>query len=998
MPRLPPKTLTIPNNSTHHTQETQEMKTYALRTYNTLLLALIMLLAMPATTITASTLYQDDEEEESVMTLPVHFYDRAQKEFGKQRWNRGKEIIDAGLKRFPDDSNLNTLAGRYWVHHEQWDKARFHLVKAINEYYNNVEAKQMLVSVEDITGNYSSAICYINELLEINPYWEGLWRKKIELYKKQGNTYEANRLFKRLQQIYPKNQEIKDAYYYELELEYAKQNKAGNLVAKGDALRELTKLNPKNVDYQLVLINHYYNANLMDKAIDQASLALAENPGNIEILRKKVAILEENGRHNVAIARVKSFIDNGHNTVEARRLYDELMLMTARKGRQDDPYVIYGKIFEKNRNHREALDFLINTAITQRYDQDAIYYLKEGKRVYGMKDKKIRYKEYDFYKARGNHRQANDLLEKLHEDFPEDYDISYLYCQSRLEKAEQLMENKNYADALAELRKIEKKNIDPELTYATYHRIFTCLIQEGKYHEAQDAFEYIKPQLALHDADLKQSQLLYGLGNKDNALDHLYTALANLEAAPPVDSTLRQLYIGGIEEMSVPYIKELINMGQFDKAYILTQKLLEYDPNNYYGLLYSINLAGHLGDTEVFEKYTAQAYEYYPYESVFVLKQVSVHNSKGEHQQAIDMLVPKIHQYSGNTEYVNAYVASSELLAQQQAQADKYDKAIATLDQALQYSPGNKSLLYNKGLVYEYKQQYDSAYQYQKYYEPSALEAPEHISKLKGFRYKGNRNHIDIEYMQARFSEADVLTSVASIGYTRKQNKNTYSARLNYSGRNGSLFWSGEESTPDGEKGGVGMQCILGYDRKFNNRWTGHVSLGVGGSYFPKFIANLGATCYFKNDWYVDASAGYRRLMGSANLFSLSVAGNKELPHWLFTLGGGGIMYNSGLFFNLQAKARYMPLTDGRTSITAAAGFGTAPELNIIDLYTLSSSFSHMNSFASLGGQYLVTPNLSLGVLGVWNTVYDQKLTNTGEIATQYRNLYNAYVQVYISF
>jgi tetratricopeptide (TPR) repeat protein len=262
------------------------MKAYGLRTYNTLLLALTLFLVVPVTTATASTRYQDDEEEE-LMTLPVHYYDRAQKEFGKQRWNEGKEIIDAGLKRFPDDSNLNTLAGKYWVHYEQWDKARFHLVKAINEYYNNVEAKQMLVSVEDITGNYSSAICYINELLEINPYWEGLWRKKIELYKKQGNTYEANRLFKRLQQIYPKNQEIKDAYYYELELEYARQSKAGNLVAKGDALRELTKLNPQNVDYQLALINHYYNANLLEKAIDQASLALAQNPGNIEILRRK---------------------------------------------------------------------------------------------------------------------------------------------------------------------------------------------------------------------------------------------------------------------------------------------------------------------------------------------------------------------------------------------------------------------------------------------------------------------------------------------------------------------------------------------------------------------------------------------------------------------------------------------------------------------------------------------------------------------------------------
>ena len=132
--------------------------------------------------------------------------------------------------------------------------------------------------------------------------------------------------------------------------------------------------------------------------------------------------------------------------------------------------------------------------------------------------------------------------------------------------------------------------------------------------------------------------------------------------------------------------------------------------------------------------------------------------------------------------------------------------------------------------------------------------------------------------------------------------------------------------------------------------------------------------------------------------FSLSAMANKEISPFLLSLGGGLIHFNKQLFFNMQAKARYMPLEDKRTSITAAAGFGTAPELNIIDLYSVSSSFSHMNTFASLGGQYLLTPNLTLGVLGVWNTLYDQKMAPDGTIATQYRNLYNAYVQLYISF
>ena len=118
----------------------------------------ILLLALALFTVPCVTMAADDNE----MQLPTEYYEKAQQEFGKQQWNKGKEIVDAGLKRYPDDTNLNTLAGKYWLHLEKYDKARFHLVKAVNQYYNNVEAKQMLVSVEDITGNYSSAICYIN--------------------------------------------------------------------------------------------------------------------------------------------------------------------------------------------------------------------------------------------------------------------------------------------------------------------------------------------------------------------------------------------------------------------------------------------------------------------------------------------------------------------------------------------------------------------------------------------------------------------------------------------------------------------------------------------------------------------------------------------------------------------------------------------------------------------------------------------------------------------
>ncbi len=931
-------------------------------------------------------------DERSRITLPVEFYDKVQELFGEEQWQSGKKVLDTGLKRYPDDSNLNTLAGKYWLREEEYDKARFYLVKAVNANYNNVEAKQMLVTVEDITGNYSSAICYINELLEINPYWEGLWRKKIELYKKQGNTREATRLFKRLQQIYPNNTQIKDAYFYELEVEYTKQKREGNLVAVGNTLRELVSIDPNNIDYQLALINHYYNAHLMDKAIDQASVALAENPGNITLLRKKVGILNETGQLSLALARVQYFINSGYNTPEARALYNELLLETARQGHNNDPYTIYAKIFEKDKNNREALDFLLKTAIMRGFHQDAIYYLKEAKRVYGIKDKKIRYMEYEFYRSMGNEKQAIGVLAKLYEDFPDDYDIAFSLCTHKLAMAESLTNSGSYHEAIPELKFVVDAAVDVELTNAALHKLYSCYIAANKYEEAYDTYTYVKPSLTVNQRLQKEAELFYGLGREEEALQ-IYSGLI----ASSTDSIDRKLYINGYEELAVPYIKEKIEKGESAKAYSAVVQLLEYDPKNYLGLLYAVNVSGQMNDNAGFDKYTALGRKAYPNDPLFILKEAAIYNREKEYEKSVELLRNNINDFSGNTDFVTAYSASCELLAIELAKKDKHSLAMETIESALLYSPGNKNLLYTKGRIYEYDNQNDSAFHYQKYYEPSPYEADEHIAKLKGLRNKIAKNRVDYEYMQARFSEQDVITSVASVGYEWLGRSNSFSARLNYSGRNGSLFWNDEEAVGD-DDGGTGYQFLLGYTRKINRKWTASLSGGIGCSYFPKYVANISATRYFENDWFVDAGLGYRYLMDKENLFCYSTAINKIFEPFTLTLGGSLITYDSELFFNAYTKIKYSPFEDGRTSVVASAGCGTAPELNIIDLYSISSSFSHMNTHVSLGGQYMLTSHLSLGVLGVWNTLYDQKQMEDGTLVTQYRNLYNGYVQIFISF
>ena len=146
-------------------------------------------------------------EKDDVHT-PDYYESNVRSMFGREQWEAGKQLLDEGLSIYPDVNGLNELCGRYHYRKKDYDTARYFLVRAVRDNPENVEAKQLLIKVEDETRNYSSAICYVNELLEINPYWQGLWRKKIELYRKQGNVEEADRLLRRLRQIYPNDSTV----------------------------------------------------------------------------------------------------------------------------------------------------------------------------------------------------------------------------------------------------------------------------------------------------------------------------------------------------------------------------------------------------------------------------------------------------------------------------------------------------------------------------------------------------------------------------------------------------------------------------------------------------------------------------------------------------------------------------------------------------------------------------------------------------------------------
>ena len=114
-----------------------------------------------------------------------------------------------------------------------------------------------MVDVEDASKHYSSAICYINELLEFQPYDRDLWRRKISLYRKLKNNLEADAALERLARIYPNDSVVRR------DLMKLHRNSIEKLMKKSnaeDAAQELEKwldMDPDNLEYYLQLMGIY---------------------------------------------------------------------------------------------------------------------------------------------------------------------------------------------------------------------------------------------------------------------------------------------------------------------------------------------------------------------------------------------------------------------------------------------------------------------------------------------------------------------------------------------------------------------------------------------------------------------------------------------------------------------------------------------------------------------------------------------------------------------
>lgn len=892
---------------------------------------------------------------------------KANNQFSKGQWEAGKTIVDQGLKVNSKDSDLKMLSGKYYHHLKQYDKARYELVKALEINPNNVDAKQILVNVETESKRYSSAICYVNELLEVNPYWKGLWRKKVELYELQGNHIEANRLRKRISQIYPNDEQLKNDYLYSTELEATSKRQEGKIEESLVLSKSLVQENPTNQNYYLSVINDYLKNGDHYNALAYSERGLMYFPHNIELINKKVGILEEQKRYD----EILTFLQQKQLTTQ----YNYYLLEAARNAKDKDPFTLYGKLFEANASNEEAFNYVFNHLFNGQQYEEALTAIDRHRKSKGD-SKNLALKELLVYNRLGNNDKVASLTKQLFYQYNNDQEIREAYVQVMLMEAKANMEQLRYHQAIANWYQVSQYG-DSEMNQIAQNGIYTSYVALGDYSNALNTLNnLIEENPSNYDLYFKRSDIYFKQNN------FYKSATAYEDALKLMDDNEKLYYLEGYGELMTKIIKYYNDEFLYNESLQYVNRWLLVDSVNLAALKYGASLAYQVKDQNALAKFIKQGRSNYPDDVFFKVKDAELNIiDKSTTQIVYEDLYRELKNNPYHKNLIDAFAQATEKYTLVLLKENEAERALEIIDTGLLYSGEDKTLLYTKGLVLEKLKRYDQAYLYQQNYEVSPLEIAEFKQHLNYLNYKSYRNEVGIEHLRSRFADSDHISTVSSFQYSYLGDKNTYTGRANYAGRDQ----------------GKGIQGQLEWSHTYNNKWSSRLNVALANQFFPKFTIN--GSVYKQINFFtpmeLEVGLGYRRVEVSDDntsnkqgLFNVVLGLTKELDKFRLNAKLDNFVFDDQYLYNLSINARYF-LSSPKNYISAMAGVGSSPDVELID-YKFYNGFSVINTMVGAGYSRIVYHNVSLGVLGTW---YNYKAGDNN-----YRNLYNLYFNLNVTF
>lgn len=820
-------------------------------------------------------------------------------------------LLYVALNLYPEHAGLHELRGQYYLMAKNYDRSRYHLVKAIQYDEKNDNARRMMVRVETETGNYSSAIVYCNELLESNPYNHDLWRKKIALYDMDGNHDEAMRLLERLMTIYPESEQLRlDMAGYQDSLQ-RKLSRNRRVLEQERSIRSMIEKEPKAPRHYYALARLLNQTGRVEEAAEIAGMGayacrgmkpdtLVKDTVNLarslvvtsgSLAEMKVSILASLGRHSEAYSYMLpdttgvSYFSN-----EQRRRFRQLWAEDAAVySRYNDPYEANASYYSV-RHDNDTREYLISGAIKRGYYEDALTYLKDQisyEQKKGIDTTMTVFKKYQVLKLAGRTSKARDALTSIYrpDNKSVDGDITCEYLQMRLDEGKEAMDAEQYYEAipyLTEVRMFDSTQVDSkyanaivDLKQVARQRIYNCMMSLKQYDQARAVLDEMNATSAIRYYDIRRASIMSSKGEYISALSILQGGY-NRAAG---DTLLRQALSNAYSEIALKYIKDQMEKHRLKDADSLITRALAISPTDYDLHRYGVNTALALymrhksaPDSIHLESRLNAANSRFPDDAHFMTKwaqykmmcaaDVADRNPQDAdsiYYMVASSLTPLFNDYYDDSALSDTYAECYDHIFKyniKQSRAD-FMALDRKADSALVCCPEHPTLLYWKGRINEKLKQWDVAYEYGK-------RAKKYDGDERSFEHRMDliqshllKNSLLFEYQYSRLASEDVASANVYATYSRVLNdRNSFTVGMAYAGRDGTAIEGDTEMT----KGGTGIQLSGSYEYRFSKLFSIEAYGSWSNRYFPIVSTRLRAIFDLPQDWQVSAKVGYRYL------------------------------------------------------------------------------------------------------------------------------------------
>ena len=266
-------------------------------------------------------------------------------------------------------------------------------------------------------------------------------------------------------------------------------------------------------------------------------------------------------------------------------------------------------------------------------------------------------------------------------------------------------------------------------------------------------------------------------------------------------------------------------------------------------------------------------------------------------------------------------------------------------------------------VLYEKEHNLDSAYACLMRYKPSLDEFHEVQRHRYTLQSQLQKNTLSFEYQYVRRSSADEWSHNAYATYTRKWKNHLFEANAAYAGRESTTWQEQLTDTKDTTYvsfGGTGFQLGAGYYYYFN--WgVASIQGSWANCFFPKAVVKLSATENLPMDWSLTERVQWRYITDETkyHVFSAGLSADWTINNFILAPTVDAFLLQQKVFVNGGFKMTYLPLEGDRSNIFAAFGIGNAPEMSLLD-GNLPVRFNILNTNVSVGGFYLVNGHFGL--------------------------------------